>query len=98
MLGVQKIGTCGDGQQRLGISFISYPKDFTFGVLVVLWQGDIMIVTQEIGYCGRLANQMFQVATTISYAIDNNMQVVFPILQDTDLQGNYRNNIFICCV
>jgi len=41
-----------------------------------------------------LANQLFQVATTLSYAIDNNLQAVFPILRDTNRQGNYKDNIF----
>jgi len=41
-----------------------------------------------------LANQLFQVATVLSYAIDNDLQAVFPDLNDTNKQGNYKDNIF----
>ena len=41
-----------------------------------------------------LCNQLFQIATVVSYAHDNNFDAVFPMLNDTNHYGNYRENIF----
>ena len=54
-----------------------------------------LIGPSEIGgihYFG-LANQMFQIATTLSYAKDNNLEAVFPELKNKKY-GSYTNNIF----
>ncbi len=40
-----------------------------------------------------LANQMFQVATAISYGKENNLTPIFPMLNDKKY-GNYTDNIF----
>lgn len=41
-----------------------------------------------------LANQMFQVATALSYAKDNKVNAVFPMIKNKDKFGNYIENIF----
>ena len=54
-----------------------------------------LIGPSEIGgihYFG-LANQMFQIATTLSYAKDNSLKAVFPELKNKKY-GSYTNNIF----
>lgn len=40
-----------------------------------------------------LGNQLFQIATTLSYAKDNNLQPIFPDLNNPKY-GNYKSNIF----
>lgn len=40
-----------------------------------------------------LGNQMFQIATALSYAFDNNLEAIFPDLNNPKF-GNYKKNIF----
>ena len=40
-----------------------------------------------------LCNQLFQIATCCSYAIDNDYDAVFPCLRDRDRYGEYPTNI-----
>ena len=41
-----------------------------------------------------LANQMFQIATALSYANDNKIEAVFPMIKNVDFYGNYKESIF----
>lgn len=41
-----------------------------------------------------LGNQMFQIATAISYAKENNIKAIFPMLKNRERYGNYTDNIF----
>jgi hypothetical protein len=40
-----------------------------------------------------LGNQLFQIATVLSYAKDNNFKAIFPCLRNTKHYGNYVDNI-----
>ncbi len=40
-----------------------------------------------------LGNQLFQIASVLSYAKDNNFKAVFPCLRDKTRYGNYTDNI-----
>lgn len=43
---------------------------------------------------GQLGNQMFQVATTIAYALDNNCIAVFPFIDQADYGSINREHVF----
>ena len=56
----------------------------------LLGPGELISGCHNYGLC----NQMFQIASIISYAYDNNMIATFPVLQDKNKYGNYIDNIF----
>jgi hypothetical protein len=45
-------------------------------------------------YLAGLGNQMFTIATTLALAMDNNVEAVFPDLNNRAWYGNYIDNIF----
>ena len=56
----------------------------------LLGPGEIISGHHNYGLC----NQMFQIASVISYAHDNGIDAIFPVLRDGDKYGKYTENIF----